>query len=83
MPIVNQVGRSALVLTGRLQRMVSRLMRGDGDADLRDSIARLASVLAVSQVDIDREFDARLLRLAGPDAQEPSEGPGGGVPGGS
>jgi hypothetical protein len=58
---------SALVLAGRLQRMLRLLDKGDTRPELRDAIARLAFEMGVYDVEIDADVATQSATMAGPD----------------
>lgn len=56
---------NALVLSNRLLSMVRKVAAGDGDAELKDTIARLAAEMGTVDVEIPASLDEVSIRHAG------------------
>ena len=63
--MAKKVRTSVLVLSNRLQCMIRKVKEGDADAELKDTIARLAAEMGLIDAVISADLDKLSERYAG------------------
>ena len=62
---VKKVETNALMMSNKLQNMIKKVLAGDKDAELKNTIARLAATMALAEFTIPVELDALVTKHAG------------------
>lgn len=63
--MAKKVRVSVLALTNRLQSMIKKVLAGDVNVELKDTIARLAAKMGLIDVEIPADLDRLLKKHAG------------------